>query len=105
MRRQVLGPCSIIRIQTWENEALAPAPVEGVLGVPWPQKTGTVATGRVDIICGGPTDWIVLAGDLDTTFWLHRLDALLQGSSFRATNVSHALVRIQIDGPEVRDLL
>ena len=105
MRKVVLGACSIIRIQSWDSEARAPASVNDVFAVAWPQKTGTVASGRVDIICVGPTDWLVLAADPDATFWLHQFDTLFQGSTFRATNVSHALIRIQTEGPEVRDLL
>jgi sarcosine oxidase subunit gamma len=95
----------MIRIQSWDSEALAPATVNDVFGVAWPQKTGTVASGRVDIICLGPTDWLVLAADPDATSWLHQFDALFQGSAFWATNVSQALIRIQTEGPEVRDLL
>lgn len=105
MLKRVLDPCSIVRIQTWDSAAIAPAAVTEVFGVTWPQKTGTVVCGRVDIICVGPTDWLVLATDPDATPWLHRLDALFQASTYRATNVSQALIRIEIDGPEMRDLL
>jgi sarcosine oxidase subunit gamma len=105
MRRVVLGACSIIRIQSWDSEGRAPATVNDIFGVAWPQKTGTVASGRVDIICVGPTDWLVLAADPDAASWLHQFDTLFQGSTFRATNVSQALVRFQTEGPEVRDLL
>src|ERR1700674_1003797 len=105
MLKRVLDPCSIIRIQAWESEAIAPAALTEVLGVAWPQKAGTVANGHVDIICVGPTDWLVIAADPDATPLLHQLDALFHGSTFQATNLSQALIRIQIEGPEVRDLL
>jgi sarcosine oxidase, subunit gamma len=105
MRNIVLDPCSIIRVQTWDSESFVPSAVDAVLGITWPKATGAVASGRADIICVGPTDWLVLAADPDATPWLHRLDALFQGSTFRATDVSQALIRIQIEGPEVRDLL
>lgn len=100
MLKRVLDPCSVIRIQTWGSQAL-----EDVLGVAWSQKTGTVASGRADVICVGPTDWLVVAADPDVISWLQRFEAVFEGSTFRATNVSQALVRIQIQGPEVRDLL
>lgn len=105
MHKQALDACSIIRVQSWDSEALAPSAVAEILGVAWPQKTSTVTHGRVDIICVGPTDWLVLAADPNTTRWLNRLRAAFQGSTFRSTNVSQALVRIEIDGPEIRDLL
>jgi sarcosine oxidase subunit gamma len=105
MRKSLLDPCSIIRIQTWDSAAIAPAAVTEVFGVAWPQKTGTVVSGRVDIICVGPTDWLVLAADPDASPWLQRLDALFQRSTFRATDVSQTQIRIRIEGPDVRDLL
>jgi sarcosine oxidase subunit gamma len=105
MRKIVLGYCSIIRIQSWDSEALAPLAVEYMLGVAWPRKTGAVATGRAEIICLGPTDWLVVATEPDATPWLGRLAAAFDGSAFRTTNVSDALARIEIEGAEVRDLL
>ena len=105
MVSEVLGPRSVIRVQSWDGEALAPSAVNVVLGAAWPHKTGTVVTGLADVICVGPTDWLLLAGDPDATSWLERIDAAFQGSTFRATDVSQALTRIHISGPEVRDLL
>jgi sarcosine oxidase subunit gamma len=105
MRRVVLGACSIIRVQSWNSEALVPPAITEVLGVAWPQKTGTVASGRAYVLCLGPTDWLVLAVDPDAILWVHRLSAAFQDSTFRVINVSDALVRIQLEGPEVRDLL
>jgi sarcosine oxidase, subunit gamma len=105
MRSRVLDPCSIIRVQTWDSHAAAPPNVERVLGVAWPLKTGIVASGRSDIICTGPTDWLVVATDPDARGLLHRIEEAFAASTFRATNVSHALIRIEIDGAEARALL
>jgi len=105
MRKQVLGPCCILRIQTWDDEAFVPPAVEDILGVAWPKRTGLVARGRADVIYVGPTDWLVLWADADAGALLMHLDVALEGSTFRATNVSQALVRIQLDGTEMRDLL
>jgi sarcosine oxidase subunit gamma len=105
MRRQVLGASSIARVQSWISEALAPTAVENLLGAPWPRKTGAVASGRADIICVGATDWLVQAGESDGAEWLDQLVAAFAGSPFRATNIADALVRIEIEGPEVHDLL
>jgi heterotetrameric sarcosine oxidase gamma subunit len=105
MHKGVLGPCSIIRIQTWDGEALVTPAVEDILGVAWPEKTGLVARGRADVICLGPTDWLVVAADPDASVWLPRFETVFEGSTFRATNMSQALVRIQVQGPEVCDLL
>ena len=105
MLKRVLDPCSVIRVQTWDNNERAPVAVAEVVGVAWPQETDTVAGGRADIFCVGQTDWLVLATDPDATPWLHQLGAAFLGSTFRATNISQALIRLQIEGPEVRDLL
>jgi sarcosine oxidase subunit gamma len=104
MRSRPLESCSIIRVQSW-NGALAPSAVEQLLGVRWPKTIGAVASGRAAIICVGPTDWRVIAADPDFTPWLQQLDAAFEGSAFRATDVSQALARIEIDGPEARELL
>jgi sarcosine oxidase subunit gamma len=105
MLSRVVRSCSIIRVQTWDLEARVPSAVEQLLEIPWPRETGAVASGDAAILCTGPTDWLVVATDPDATALLQRLDAAFEGSSFRATNVSHALERIEIDGPEARDLL
>ena len=100
-----LDPCSIVRVQTWDSQAAAPAKVELALGIAWPRETGASVSGRVDIICTGPTDWLVMASDLDGAELLQRLDQAFMGSLFRATNVSQALSRMEIDGPDARMLL
>jgi sarcosine oxidase, subunit gamma len=105
MLKRVFAPRGIIRIQTWDSEAIAPAAIEDLLGVAWPQNTGIVAAGRVEIICVGPSEWLVIAADPDPISWLQRLDVACKDSSFRVTNVSQALARIEIEGPEARNLL
>lgn len=105
MLNKILGPSGIVRVQSWDVEARAPSSVEDLVGVTWPQRSGAVASGRVDIICVGPADWLILTAEPDATPWLHHLDVLFQHSTFRATNVSQALSRIQVEGAEVRDLL
>jgi sarcosine oxidase subunit gamma len=101
----LLDPCSIIRVQTWDSQAAAPSKVEQALGIAWPQETGAVACGRADIICTGPTDWLVIAADPDAATLLQQLAEAFEGSAFRATNVSQALGRIKIDAPYARVLL
>jgi sarcosine oxidase subunit gamma len=106
MLKAFLDPCSITRVQSWDSKAPVPAQLEQTLGIAWPQETGAVTSGRVDIICTGPTDWLVIAPDPDSTAeLLKRLDAAFEGSAFRATSVSQALARAEIDGPDARSLL
>jgi sarcosine oxidase subunit gamma len=105
MRKVVLGACSIIRIQSWDTEARAPEMLNDVFGVAWPQKIGTVVSARVDIFCVGPADWLVLGPNPDAASLLKQLEQAFVESPFCATNVSHALARIEIAGPEVRDFL
>ena len=105
MRSHLLDPCSFIRVQTWNSQATATQKVEIALGTPWPKETGTIASGRADILCIGPTDWLVIAADSDAKALYQQLDDAFEGSAFRATNVSQALARIEVQGTEVRELL
>jgi sarcosine oxidase subunit gamma len=105
MLKRVLDPCGIIRVQTWGSQSAAPSTVEQTLGVAWPQQIGAIASGRADILCTGPTDWLVVVIESDVSALLKRLDVAFDGSSFRATNVSQALARVEIDGRDARKLL
>jgi sarcosine oxidase, subunit gamma len=105
MRNTVLDPCSIFRVQTWNSAPIPAAAIEELLDVCWPTITGHVARGRADILCIGPADWLVLAPESDGAALGRRLGLAFEGSATRATDVSQALVRIQIKGAEVRDLL
>jgi sarcosine oxidase subunit gamma len=105
MRSHLLDPCTFIRVQTWNSHATPSQEVEIALGTPWPKETGTIASGRADILCIGPTDWLVTATDPDAKTLNRQLEGAFEGSTFRATNVSHALAHIEVQGPEVRALL
>jgi sarcosine oxidase subunit gamma len=105
MRSRVLEPCTIIRVQSWDCGVPAPSQVEQVLGFAWPRETGAVASGGADVISTGPTDWLVTTTDPNAGALLQRLEETFDGSAFRATNMSQALCRIEIDGPEARTLL
>lgn len=111
MLSRVLEPCGIIRVQTWDSNVTGVskpagfANAEHALGATWPELVGATANGHADILCTGPTDWLVIAHDPDITGLLHGLGEAFEGSSFRATNASHALTRIAIEGPDARVLL
>ena len=105
MLERAFRPYGTVRVQTWAAGAPAPSLVQEAIGVAWPQKTGTVASGRVDVICVGPAEWLVLTAKPDAALWMERLGALFQGSAYRATDMSQALLHVQVEGPQVRDLL
>ena len=111
MLSRVLEPCGIIRVQTWDSKLTGlPKPAglakaEQALGATWPELVGATANGHADILCTGPTDWLVIAPDPDITGLLHGLGEAFEGSSFRATNASHALTRLAIEHSEARVLL
>jgi sarcosine oxidase subunit gamma len=102
---KVLDPCTLIRVQTWDLQAAVPPAAERSLGIAWPRETGTVARGRAEVLCIGPTDWLVIAIDSDPAALLQQLAQAFRGSTFRASDVSQALTRIEIDDPEARMLL
>jgi sarcosine oxidase, subunit gamma len=105
MRSRMLEQRTIVRILSWDSRAVMPAVVNDMGSVAWPRNTGPVARGRVDILCTGPADWLVLGVDQDARDLAPWLAEVFEGSTFRMTDLSQALARIEIDGPEVRDLL
>src|SRR5713101_1903053 len=105
MHSRMLDPCGILRVQSWDSRAAGLSKTEQVLGVVWPDETGAVAHGRAEILCIGPTDWLVISNDPDVTELLQGLAQAFEGSTFRATNVSQALARVAIEGPDADVLL
>lgn len=107
MRSRLLDPCTFIRVQTWGSQTVDTRKVELAPGVPWPKEPGIIASGRADILCIGPTDWLVTATESDAKALHQQLDDAFEGSTFRTTNVSQALAlaRIGVHGPQTRDLL
>jgi sarcosine oxidase, subunit gamma len=96
----------MIRLQAWECELPVPSVVEQVLGIAWPTATGAVASGGyADILCTGPTDWLIVSTDPDFEPLLERVQKAFERSAYRATNVSSALRRTQIEGTHARALL
>ncbi len=102
---EVLEPCTIARVQTWDIEAIVPAALEHALGLTWPRLVGAVAAGRADVMCVGPTDWLVMSATPDGAGLLLTMDGAFIGTTFRATNVSSSLTRIQMAGPDMRTTL
>jgi sarcosine oxidase gamma subunit len=100
MRSRVLETCGIVRVQTWQSQVDVPSKAARWLGLAWPEKACTLANGRADVLCIGPTDWLVVAPDPDVTGLLQTLDVVFEGDSFRATDVTQALARVEIEGAE-----
>lgn len=106
MLSRLPSSAALIRVQNWLRGASAPESVTRLLGLDWPHQAGEVARGNVDVICIGPTDWLVVsASDAGAEMLLEALQAAFQGSSFRATDFSSALARVRIDGGHGRALL
>lgn len=91
---------TIVRVQTWDIDAPIPEAVEHFLGLSWSRETGTMVSGRGSstVICLGPSEWLVLGSGLHALVPVIELDAAFAASSYRATDVSKALVRIQVTG-------
>jgi sarcosine oxidase, subunit gamma len=103
MHSRVLDPCGIVRVQSWNVSASAPSAVDQVVGAVWPRDVGTVARGSAHVLCVGPTEWLVIAGNGDEL--CRSLGAVLVGSPLRPTNMSHELSRVEFEGPGVREFL
>jgi heterotetrameric sarcosine oxidase gamma subunit len=108
MLSQFSNSTALVRVQSWSRDTPPPAPIGRLLGLDWPLQVGEVAQGQadVDVICIGPTDWLVLSqAEVDPNRLVQAIEETLQESCFRATDVSSALVRIRINGAAARALL
>jgi sarcosine oxidase, subunit gamma len=105
MLSRLLGPASIVRVQSWDCMASPPPALDQILGTPWPRDVGAVASALADALCVGPTQWLVIGGDAGEREPGQGLRKALMGSSFRATDVSQALARIEIEGAGAREAL
>jgi len=90
----------VIRIQAWDIAAPVPERVVHLLGLSWPRETGTVQSGRLSgtVICVGPSEWLILHPESDDGNLLIELNTAFVGSCYRATDVSQALLCVQITG-------
>ncbi len=91
---------AVIRVQTWDVGAPVPIGLEDFLGVSWPLETGDVAAGRASrtAMCVAPGDWLVLGQERERTAAVTELHTALAASSYRATDVSQLLLRMQVGG-------
>jgi heterotetrameric sarcosine oxidase gamma subunit len=98
---------SLLRVQSWDRcDATVPDEVNSLLQVRWPFEAGTVATGRVDVICINPADWLIVAGgEHSMRELLQSARNILQGSSFRLADVSCAIGVLRITGEGSRSML
>jgi heterotetrameric sarcosine oxidase gamma subunit len=101
----LLEQCAQVRVQSWSIPK-DPPPVGALLQETWPLNTGTVARGEVEVLCLGPTEWLVSTPDPgEAPALVQRLSSMFADTSFRATDMSSALARFRIAGPNSRALL
>jgi sarcosine oxidase, subunit gamma len=105
MRSRTLDPCTIIRVQSWDVAASAPSTIHQVLGTAWPHVVGAVTTGVVDVLCTGPTDWLIVGVNPNASALCATLTKALFDTPLRATDISHAYTRLEFEGPDVCDFL
>jgi sarcosine oxidase, subunit gamma len=96
----------MLRVQSWSRGTQPPEAIERLLELEWPAQVGQVAQGALDVVCIGPTDWLLVSqteGDFGRL--AQAIEESLQGSSFRATDLSSGWVRILINGTAAAALL
>jgi sarcosine oxidase subunit gamma len=107
MLSRLPSSAAMLRVQSWSRGAQPPEAMGRLLKLDWPVHIGQVAqSGALDVVCIGPTDWLLVSqagGDLGWLF--EAIEESLQGSSFRATDLSCAWVRILINGAAAPALL
>ena len=104
MLSRMLDPCSIARVQSWDVAGTAPT-IDQVEGLIWPREVGAVAGGLVDVLCVGPAEWLVIGGNAESGELCEMLNRTLSLSPLRATDVSHAFFRVELEGSDVREIL
>jgi heterotetrameric sarcosine oxidase gamma subunit len=105
MHSRTLDPCSIVHVQSWDITARAPTTIHDVLGTAWPHEVGAVASGLVDILCVGPTDWLMVDSIPGVGERRDKIRTALLETPLRATDRSHSLMRLEFAGPGVREFL
>jgi len=105
MASRVLPDCAIIQVQSWAMPASVPESALDVVGAKWPMATGLTTRGWADVLCIGPTDWLVVWPEAAPVVRSREIAAALRGSTFRTTNLLSALVRIELGGRESRSVL
>ena len=105
MRSRPLDPCTIIRLQSWDATASPPSTINQVVGTTWPREVGSVATGLVDILCIGPTDWLITGINPNARDLCKNLDKALLETPLRATDISAGYARVEFEGLDVREFL
>ena len=105
MRSRTLKSCTIFRAQSWDAAATPPPAISQMVGTAWPHQVGAVATGLVDILCIGPTDWLILGISPNTGDLCANLGEALLETPLRATDISQAYTRLQFEGPDVHEFL
>jgi sarcosine oxidase subunit gamma len=108
---EVLEPCAIARVQSWDLSCAPPRVLDAV----WPREVGSESAGTIAsesshteaavILCVGPSDWLVLTAATHAAPLMRVLQEAFQATSFRVTDLSSALRRIQLEGPEAATLL
>ena len=107
MLSRVTEHTALIRVQSWtRSDRAIPREAANALRIDWPLQAGEVASGRAEVICINPTDWLVVAGiELPEEELLQILAAAFHGTPFRATALSSSLARVRIEGNHARALL
>jgi sarcosine oxidase, subunit gamma len=105
MVRLAPDPLAVLRVQSWDMRAVVPLAVESLLDIAWPRAVGAVEVGRADVICISPTEWLTITSETSAGDLFQSIIERFQSSSFRATDISSAVGRIDIQGPQARRLL
>jgi sarcosine oxidase subunit gamma len=105
MPSHLLDRCALARVQSWDHHQRIPPQAELAIDVRWPTSTGQVQTGRATVLCIGPADWLVLSSGPDGAELSSTLADALKESACRVTDLSSALARIGVAGPQARTLL
>jgi sarcosine oxidase subunit gamma len=107
MLETMLHSRAILRVQSWRVGARPPDAAQELLGIEWQSAVGGVVRGDGDtqLLCTGPTDWLLIAPDSAADQMVRTLTVALEASAYRVTNVSSALTRFGLTGPHARTVL
>lgn len=98
----VLTANAIARVRSWQLALEPPTALGTITGAPWPTRVGTSGG---DVLCLGPSDWIVISDRREGGALVRELEAAAAGADLCIADVTQSLCGVAVHEPPARDLL
>lgn len=101
VRIRTVGGRTVLRLKSWASDEQSAV----IAGVELPEKVGATVPGALRVLCTGPSDWLLVAGQ--ALSWPARgaIEADCARQSLAVADLSCGLSVFEIAGDRARDLL